>query len=209
MFRRAFLVLSLILVIGFVDVAIVDGQTRLSAREQKVVDLAVAQQMERQQAVGVAVGVIRDGNVACLKGYGFADREKQLAVSTKSMFRWASISKTLTAIAAMQLVEEGRLDLKADVRTLIPEFSDKGTTITVRDLLCHQSRIVHHANGPVVNSTGVVSNEAYGALRSHRGYTRTKCDRPIPDQTRAVRLPLSRAGQLRSPLKSQLEPQPP
>ena len=152
MFRRTFLVLSLILGIGFVDVAIVDGQTRLSAREQKVVDQAVAQQMERQKAVGVAVGVIRDGKVVYLKGYGFADREQQLAVSTKSMFRWASISKTLTAIAAMQLVEEGRLDLNADVRTLIPEFPDKGSTITVRDLLCHQSGIVHYANGPVVTT---------------------------------------------------------
>jgi len=77
------------------------------------VDQAVTQQMERQKAVGVAVGVIRDGKVAYLKGYGFPDREQQFAVSTKSMFRWALISKTRTAIAAMQLVEEGRLDLNS------------------------------------------------------------------------------------------------
>jgi CubicO group peptidase (beta-lactamase class C family) len=130
----------------------VSAQTNLSARQKKVVVQAVGQQMDRQKAVGLAVGIIRDGKVVYVKGYGFADRENQIPASTKTMFRWASISKTLTAIAAMQLVEKGELDLNADVRTLVPEFPDTGTPITVWDLLCHQSGIVHYSNGPVVRT---------------------------------------------------------
>ena len=78
------------------------------------IDQAVEAEMNRQNAVGVAVGVIRDGRIAHLKGYGLANRKSETPVDTESMFRWASISKPLTALAAMQLWEEGKLDLDAD-----------------------------------------------------------------------------------------------
>ena len=92
----------------------------LEVQEAAVVDAAVEQEMKRQKVVGVALGIIRDGHVVYSKGYGFEDREAQLHVTTKTMFRWASISKPLTAIAAMQLVERGKLDLDTDVRTFLP-----------------------------------------------------------------------------------------
>lgn len=149
MLRRWFLCVVVLFVFHVDDAS---GQSKLSVRQKKVVDKAVGQQMVRQKAVGVAVGIILDGKVVHVKGYGFEDRENQIPVSMKSMFRWASISKTLTAIAAMQLVEKGELALSTDVRTLVPEFPDTGTQITVKDLLCHQSGIVHYSNGPVVRT---------------------------------------------------------
>ena len=68
------------------------------------------------------------------------------------MFRWASISKSLTAVAAMQLWERGDLDLKREARRYVPEFPDKGTTIRVWHLLCHQGGIVHYTNGKVIQT---------------------------------------------------------
>ncbi len=50
----------------------------------------------------------------------------------------------------MQLVEKKLLDLDEDVRTYVPEFPDKGSKITVRHILCHQSGIPHYANGKVI-----------------------------------------------------------
>lgn len=149
MSTRWFLSVIALLILHADNVA---AQAKLSVRQKKVVDQAVGQQMDQQKAVGVAIGIIQSGKVVYIKGYGFEDRENQIPVSTKSMFRWASISKTLTAIAAMQLVERGDLDLDTDIRTLVPEFPDKGMSITVRDLLCHQSGIVHYSNGKVVRS---------------------------------------------------------
>ena len=109
--------------------------------------------MAKQKAVGVAIGIIQNGRVAYLKGYGFEDREQRIPVTSKTKFRWASISKTLTAIAAMQLVERGRLDPNADVRKHVPEFPSPGKVkITPRDLLCHQGGIVHYTNGKVVRT---------------------------------------------------------
>ena len=108
--------------------------------------------MKRQTVVGLAIGVIRQGRVAYVQGYGLADRDAGVPVTTDTMFRWASVSKPLTAIAAMQLVEQGKLKLDDDVRQYVPEFPDPGQRITVRHLLCHQGGIVHYFNGPVLRT---------------------------------------------------------
>lgn len=124
-----------------------------SFSKASAVDAAVRKEMAKQKAVGVAIGVVQNGRVVYLKGYGFEDREKRIPVTSKTRFRWASISKTLTAIVAMQLVERGRLDLSADVRKYVPEFPAKGKVrITPRDLLCHQGGIVHYTNGKVIRT---------------------------------------------------------
>ena len=52
----------------------------------------------------------------------------------------------------MQLVEAGKLSLDDDVRKYVPEFPEKEHKITVRDLMCHQSGIVHYTNGRVVRT---------------------------------------------------------
>ena len=116
------------------------------------VDDVVLQEMEQQALVGVAIGVIRDGRVVYTAGYGLADRENEVPVTTETMFRWASVSKPVTAIAAMQLVESGELDLRRDIREYVPEFPDKGMPITIEQLLSHLGGIVHYRNGPVVRT---------------------------------------------------------
>ncbi|NRA56764.1 MAG: beta-lactamase family protein [Phycisphaerales bacterium] len=119
---------------------------------REAVDEAVRAEMARQELVGVAVGVIREGRVVYTAGYGLADRENKVPVTTETMFRWASVSKPVTAIAAMQLVESGKLDLQRDVREYVPEFPDKGAPITMEQLLSHLGGIVHYRNGPVVRT---------------------------------------------------------
>ena len=122
----------------------------LTPLELRRVDAAVRKEMKRTGAVGVAIGLIRNGRIVYLKGYGLADRERGKPVTTRTCFNWASNSKPLMAVAAMQLYESGRLDLDADVRKYVPEFPKKKHTVTVRHLLCHQSGIPHYRNGPVV-----------------------------------------------------------
>ena len=116
------------------------------------VDKAMRDEMAGQELIGLAVGIIQDGQIAYLKGYGLANREQRLPVTRQTMFRWASISKSLTAVAAMQLWERGDLDLKREARWYVPEFPDKGTPIRVRHLLCHQGGIVHYTNGKVIQT---------------------------------------------------------
>jgi serine beta-lactamase-like protein LACTB, mitochondrial len=109
------------------------------------IDATLQSEIKKHQIVGLAVIVIDQGKIAWSKAYGYADRENQVAVDLdKTQFRWASVSKPLTAVAAMQLAEKGLLDLDADIRTYVPEFPDKGVKITARQLLCHRGGIVHN-----------------------------------------------------------------
>ncbi len=125
----------------------------LATEKALAVDKAVAAEMGRQNLVGVAIGIIQHGRIVYTKGYGFADRERGVAASDKTVFNWASNSKPLTAVAAMQLVEKGTLDLNRDIRDYVPEFPGKGVVITSRDLLCHQSGIPHYSNGKIIPTT--------------------------------------------------------
>jgi len=126
------------------------AQPGLARSQVEAVDAAVKHEMVRQRLVGAAVGIVEAGRVIYTQGYGWQDRENRVPASRATMFRWASISKPVTAVAAMQLVEKGKLDLGADVRAYVPEFPDKGHTITVEQTLNHQSGLPHYQAGKVV-----------------------------------------------------------
>ncbi|MCC6124378.1 MAG: beta-lactamase family protein [Pirellulales bacterium] len=151
--RALSLVFSLLIVasspISHADDAVPESKSLAPARAAAV-DAAVRAEMERQQLVGVAVGVIEDGQIVYLQGYGLADAENRTPATAETVFNWASNSKPLAAVLAMQLVEQGRLDLDADVRKYVPEFPDKSVKITCRHLLTHQSGILHYANGTLI-----------------------------------------------------------
>jgi CubicO group peptidase (beta-lactamase class C family) len=95
--------------------------------------------------VGAATVVLQDGRVVARHEVGFGDRALGQRVDSNTIFHWASITKTLTAIAVMQLVDRGKLSLDARVTDFIPELrrihSAWGTTdsITVAMLLSHSS----------------------------------------------------------------------
>jgi CubicO group peptidase (beta-lactamase class C family) len=123
--------------------------TTLTPQKAAAVDGAVKAEIVRQNLVGAAVGVIDNGNIVYLQGYGWADREHRVPVDRRTMFRWASISKPVTAVAAAQLAQAGKLDLDADVRSYVPEFPDKGKTITTAEVLSHQSGIPGYATNVI------------------------------------------------------------
>lgn len=146
--------IALLLLAALTQYSVAQRRGGLSPAQIDQVDAAMRAEMEKQNVVGLAVGVIRDGRIAYLQGYGFEDREKMIPVSPESMFRWASCSKPVTSVAAMQLVQMRKLGLDDDVRKYVPEFPEQDTTITVRQLMCHQGGIVHYTNGKVVRTRG-------------------------------------------------------
>lgn len=93
------------------------------------------------QYVGASVVVVKDGKILAEKGYGYVDAENQTAVNPKStLFRIASVSKTFTAAAVMQLAEQGKVDLKADFQTYVKGLEFKNPfdkPVTVEHLLTH------------------------------------------------------------------------
>jgi CubicO group peptidase (beta-lactamase class C family) len=94
--------------------------------------------------VGMGVAVLRNGDVVLDAAFGDRDREAKQAATTATLYRLASVSKTVTATAVMQLVEAHKLDLDADVHGYVKELDDKVPVITLRQILSHTSGIRHY-----------------------------------------------------------------
>jgi serine beta-lactamase-like protein LACTB len=92
----------------------------------------------------VSGAVALGGKVVFSGGAGMIDLENHVAATGSSVYNIGSLSKAVTAIAVMQLVEERRISLDDDVRSYVPEYPDKGVTITIRNLLTHTSGIRHY-----------------------------------------------------------------
>jgi len=89
---------------------------------------------------GAVVSVVKDGELLTARGFGYADVEKHTPVDPeRTLFRPGSVSKLVTWTAAMQLVEQGKLDLDKDINTYldfrIPEYH--GKPVTLRQLMTH------------------------------------------------------------------------
>jgi CubicO group peptidase (beta-lactamase class C family) len=93
---------------------------------------------------GLAIAVAVDGRVVFAEGFGYADLEQRVAAWPATKFRIGSISKPLTAVALMQLVEQRKIDLDAPVQRYVPSFPDKGMRITPRMLAGHLAGIRHY-----------------------------------------------------------------
>ncbi|MEL6561235.1 MAG: serine hydrolase domain-containing protein, partial [Bacteroidota bacterium] len=90
---------------------------------------------------GIAVSVNKDGETIYRKGFGMANLEYGIPITTKTKFHVASLSKQFTAFMILKLEEEGLLSIKDDVRKYIPELPDYGNNITIDHLLTHSSGI--------------------------------------------------------------------
>jgi len=103
-----------------------------------------SQQMEKNHIAGAAIAVVKDGQLFFTKGYGYADLENKIPVDPETtIFRIGSVGKNITWTAVMQLVEQGKLDLNADVNTYL-DFRIPDTypqPITLKNLMTHTSGI--------------------------------------------------------------------
>jgi len=88
---------------------------------------------------GCALAVVKDGHIVYERGYGMANLELGVAISPQSVFDIGSVSKEITAMAILLLVQDGKLMLDDDVRKYLPEMPDYGATITLRHMLHHTS----------------------------------------------------------------------
>jgi len=91
---------------------------------------------------GLSVGVVIDGEAFLVRGFGGLCAGTGKHVDKDSVFHAASVSKTFTATAVMQLAERGKLSLDAGIASVLPGFSmkdDRYKNITIRQLLCHTS----------------------------------------------------------------------
>jgi len=86
---------------------------------------------------GCAAGVIHKGEYIHKAGYGLANLEHGIPITSRSVFRTGSVGKQFTAMSIAILAERGELDLDADVHTYLPELMDYGHEVTIRQMVHH------------------------------------------------------------------------
>lgn len=96
---------------------------------------------DKKDSPGCALAVIKDGKIIYKRGYGMADLERDVPLSSKSVFDIASTSKQFVALSILLLEEEGKLSLDDDIRKYFPTLPDYGNKITIRHLIHHTSGI--------------------------------------------------------------------
>ncbi|MGH7712457.1 MAG: serine hydrolase domain-containing protein, partial [Gemmatimonadaceae bacterium] len=113
-------------------------------------------EMAKRHIPGAVLAVVFEGRVVLVRGYGFADLESRRRVDPdRTRFSLASVTKVVTATAALQLVERGQLDLMADVNTRLRSFQlepYRGSSVTLHHLLTHTAGFEERLTGIVCRS---------------------------------------------------------
>lgn len=120
----------------------------LDAQELKnKLDRYIFDYQKNKTVPSISAGLLHNDKFIWRGAEGFADIENSVYASPRSIYRIASISKLITAVAVMQLVEKGRINLDVDARRYLPDFPKKKWKFTVRQLLNHTSGIRSYENG--------------------------------------------------------------
>ena len=109
----------------------------LAAEKQARIENAISKFMTESHTPGVSAAVVQDGELVWSAGFGMADLENSVPATSNTLYRLGSISKPLTATAAMALWERGRLDLDSPVQKHCPAFPQKPWPVTTRQLLAN------------------------------------------------------------------------
>ena len=140
-------ILSAILVFSCAGLPASAAQSLAQEKLEQGVGALFAEKSIDNTTPGCAVGVIEGGKWALRKSYGMANLEHNIPITNKSIFRTGSLSKQFTAAAIALLAEEGKIDLDADIHTYLPDLTEYGHTVTIRQIIHHVSGIPDYEDG--------------------------------------------------------------
>jgi CubicO group peptidase (beta-lactamase class C family) len=159
---KAFIVFLLVETLAFTQ------QSNLSTEKRTQLEYAVHKFMAANGIPGVSVAIVENGEYEWSGGFGMADVENSVPATSHTLYRLASISKPITATAAMLLWQRGKLDLDAAAQKYCPAFPLKGSPITTRQALAHLAGIRHYKGDsqedPEVGNTRHFENPIEGGL---------------------------------------------
>ncbi len=146
----------------------------------KILDAWLPWKIKYSRLPGMAVGIVYREKLVYKKGFGYADVLTKRSVTPQTCFRIASISKTFTSFAVMQLVEKGKLRLTDKVAKYLPWFRARrgrlsSADITVRELLSHSAGVFRD---------GVISHWENDRFPDLAGLKRSIGDKTIVPATR-------------------------
>lgn len=168
-----------ILLVFLAGVAQATGAERTGATDFAAIDRYIEKEMEAIRLPGLALAIVKDDRIVHMRGFGEAGPSGH-KVTPQTPFVIGSTGKSFTALAIMQLVEEGKVDLDAPVRRYLPWFEAAGPEASSRIRIRH---LLNHTSGfSTASGTGYLLKEdgSPGALeRQVRALKHVELDRPV------------------------------
>jgi D-alanyl-D-alanine carboxypeptidase len=131
------------------------AQDATKIKQTAVNTATIAQQLDqigfayyKADQPGATVIVMQDGKILLRKAYGLANLSNKEALKADHVMRLGSITKQFTAVAILQLIEEGKIALSDPVAKFFPDYPETGKTITIEHLLTHTSGIPSYTGKP-------------------------------------------------------------
>lgn len=135
---------SFFLSIGFlVLLTCTYGQSKQNKQLEKKIDDLLSPQFKTSDP-GCEILVAKKGEIVYKKVFGNADIELNVPIKPDMVFKLGSITKQFTAVAILQLVEQGKISLQDSLQKYIKDFPSKGHIITIENLLTHTSGITDY-----------------------------------------------------------------
>lgn len=127
---------------------------------------------DKTNSPGCVVGIVRNDSLIFSKGYGMANLEYKIPITTETIFYMCSVSKQFTGYATVLLARQGKINLDEDIHVYLPWLADFGKRITIRNLLNHTSGIRDDINLAAISGLGtngmVTQQLALNLLRRQR-----------------------------------------
>ncbi|MFQ5817605.1 MAG: serine hydrolase domain-containing protein [Terriglobia bacterium] len=152
--RSRFSYLAVFALLLCVIPSVAQTTAELPAETIETIEAAIAAEMARLKIPGLSLAIVVEGELRYANGFGMADVENSVRVTSTTVFRIASITKPMTATAVLQLAERGKLDLDAPIQTYCPTFPQKRWPVTARQLLGHLGGLRHYLNSAEARGTG-------------------------------------------------------
>jgi CubicO group peptidase (beta-lactamase class C family) len=151
---------ALVLALGFAASAAsaqTIGPSELPRAKTDAIDLAVTAEMARQSIPGLTLAIGQAGVIRLSRGYGAADLENNVPAKSATVYRLASVSKPMTAVAVLQLAERGAIDLDTPIWKYVPAFPEKPWPVSARQLLGHLGGVRHYRDDEPINTRAFTS----------------------------------------------------
>lgn len=138
----------------FLVVILIVFSKGIAQDKYKEADTLIEDLVSKNKVIGVSAAFAENGEIKWQHATGYAEKRSRVNYDLTTKIRIASITKPMTAVAAMQLVEDGLLQLDEPVQTYIPDYPENSFgTITVKHLLSHTSGIGGYKNGKGAQTT--------------------------------------------------------
>jgi len=125
----------------------VDAQKKPKEINFREVDARIKRLMNNTDMVGMAVAVVEDGEITYAKGFGETRAGTGDKVTEDTVFRWASLSKSVAATALVNLTEDGKIGMQSPIASYAPSLKlpKSKFAVTLEDILSHRSGIKSNA----------------------------------------------------------------